>query len=137
RSRGRSAQRLDADTAVFVGVRQMLFEAGWADALVEMTVMGRHADEGQVRITGPDAALKAAVGGDLLASWLLTKARGHGCCSFGGSCPGVPSQRGTDGVRHTVVVGRLQGHYIIFLMKAAGQASGNARPFQASRAMGR
>jgi hypothetical protein len=31
----------------------------------------------------------------------------------------VPSQRGTDGVRHTFVAGRLRCHYIIILMKAA------------------
>jgi hypothetical protein len=80
----RLAQWLDANAAVFVGVRQMLFETGRADALVEMTIMGRHADEGQVRVAGPGAALKAAVGGDSLASRLLTKARGHGSCSFGG-----------------------------------------------------
>jgi hypothetical protein len=97
----------------------MLFQAGRADTLVEMAVVGRHADEGQVRVAGPGAALKAAVGGALLASRLLTKARGHGYCSFGGACPGVPSQRGTDGVRHTVVAGRLRGHYIIILIKAA------------------
>jgi len=105
----------------------MLFQAGRADALVEMTVMGRHADEGQVRVAGPGAALKAAVGGDLLAPRLLTGAKGHACCSFGGSALDVPSQRGTDGARHTVVAGRLQGHYIIILIKAAGQA-GAAEP---------
>src|SRR5690349_2626792 len=104
----------------------MLFEAGWADTLGEMTVVGRHADEGQVRVAGPGAALKAAVGGDLLASRLLTKARGHGCCSFGGSCPGVPSQRRTDGERHTFVAGRFRWHYIIILIKAAWQASESA-----------
>src|SRR5689334_12538045 len=115
----------------------MLFEAGWADALVEVAIVGRHADQGQVRVAGPGAALKAAVGGDSLASRLLTKARGHGSCSFGGSCPGVPSQRGTDGVRHTFVAGRLRGHYIIILMKAAEQASESARSVQALRAIGR